>query len=590
MSPARTSRNGGPVRILAALRISLDDDASTSIERQHEKLKDWLHRNPWARLVHATEDRSVSGSIDLKDRPELGPWLAEDKRDEWDAIWISTQDRLGRDDLHFMAFVKDVMDWKKGVFVEDDPSFDLTTETGRLIAYAKATQAAGELRRIRQRALDSRDYLRRNGMWAGGNLPFGYKPIPIQVGDKIHYKLVQEPTYAKIFREVARRVLKGEPLRKIAADLNERSILTWRDYERTLPALPGTKKRQREPQGIQWHPSTLSRQFQKLSCVGQLEHTDKETGRVRVVELDNGDPVTFTAEPIFTDAERTEILDKIGERASKPQRTRSDVARLSGVGRCGTCGQRATVNRVTHKLKSGDKTYERYRCSSSTKAAQCSEPGYIEKAILDEFLDRVLLLHLGDREEVRVVKTKGEDHTAELEQYRSRLARIEREDEEGWYDDDRESYFKKRRNVVSRIKELEAKPVIPDRVEYVPTGRTFRQKWEGMTAEEQREYLIEHNVFVGFWRSGKDPKERAAYIWIGDLVKVAVAMGLPADELPPGGLHALNLTGEQQKSAYLAIAERPGSNIEAVYEHWVEARDRELEEMYAHLDPKEGEE
>lgn len=579
MSPARTSGDGAPVRILAALRISLDDDASTSIERQHEKLKSWLHRNPWARLVHATEDRSVSGSIDLKDRPELGPWLAEDKRDDWDAIWISTQDRLGRDDLHFMAFVKDVMDWKKGVFVEDDPSFDLTTETGRLIAYAKATQAAGELRKIRQRALDSRDYLRRNGMWAGGNLPFGYKPTPIQVGDKIHYKLVQEKAYAELLREVARRVLDGEPLRKIAADLNEREVLTWRDHERTLPALPGTKKRQREPQGIQWHPSTLSRQFQKLSCAGQLEYTDKETGTVRVAELDNGDPVMFTAEPIFTEAERTEILDKIGERASKPQRARSGVARLSGVGKCGTCGQRATVNRVTHKLKSGTKTYERYRCSSSTKASQCSEPGYIEKEQLEEFVNSALMLHLGDREEVKAVKTKGQDHTQELEQYRTRLVRIEKEDEEGWYDDDRESYFKKRRNILVRIKELESKPVIPDTVDYVPTGRTFRQKWEGMTTEEQREYLIEHNVMVGFWRSGVDPKERAAYIWFGDFIKAATAMGIPDDELPPYGFQVLNLTKEQERAALLRISQTQGAALERAYESAQAWRERQMERL-----------
>ncbi|MFJ4941514.1 recombinase family protein [Streptomyces albidoflavus] len=586
LSPAGTRRDdGGPLRILAALRISLDDDASTSIERQQEELKEWLHHNPWAQLVHATEDRSVSGAIDLKDRPGLGPWLREeDKQQQWDALWVSTQDRLGRDDLHFMAFVKDVMDWKKVIFVGDDPSFDLTTETGRLIAYAKATQAAGELRKIRERARKSRDYLRRHGMWAGGNLPFGYQPVAIQVGHKIHYKLVQETTYAKLFREIVRRVLEGEPLRKIAADLNERKILTWRDYEGTLPPLPGAKKKQREPKGIQWHPSAISRLFKKRSCVGQLEYTDKETGKVRVAELEDGDPVMFTDEPLITEAERTQVLAKIGERASKPHRARQDVSRGSGVSTCGNCGQGATINRVTHTLKSGPKTYERYRCSSSTKARQCSEPGYIEKSTLDEFVDRVLLLHLGDREEVKMVKTKGEDHTAELEGYRRRLTVIEREDEQGFYDDDRESYFKKRRNMVSRIKELETKPVIPDSVEYVPTGRTFRQKWEGMTTEEQREYLIEHNVLIGFWRSGRDPKERAAYIWIGDLAKVAAAMGVPGDELPPGGLHTLNMTSQQTDAALAAIVKHPGANAQTVYEHWEAERDRQIDEMYAHLD------
>lgn len=555
MKRTTTANDGRPLRVLAACRISNDDDSSSSIERQREKLKEWLYANPRCTLVHVTEDRSVSGAIDLKDRPELGPWLADDKRDEWDVVWVSTQDRLGRDDLHFMAFVKDLLDWQKGIYVYDDPSFDVSTETGRLIAYAKATQAAAELTRIRKRALDSRDYLRRKGLWAGGNLPFGYKPLSVVVDGKVHYKLTQEREYAKLLREVAQRIEDGESLANIARDLNNRKILTWQDYLRTLPGPEG-----REPKGakgVKWHPSTISRQFRKLSCVGQVEYLDKETGKTRVAELDNGDPVMFTDEPILTHAEREAVLAKIDERASKPQRARRSVARLSGIAKCGTCGQRMTINRVTHNLKDGPVTYERYRCASTTTAQQCDEPAYIEKDVLDEILDDFLLSELGDKEEVRTVKTKGEDYTAELEQYRSRYARLEKEDEQGWYDDDRESYLKKRRNILARIRELEAKPVIPATVTYEPTGRTFRQKWEGMTIEEQREYLIAHNVVIGAWRRGIVPKQRAAFVWLGDFVEAAHAMGMESSPATDRdwGFRRWNTTEEQEMAAQRLIKE-----------------------------------
>ncbi|MEV8477173.1 recombinase family protein [Streptomyces sp. NPDC051173] len=555
MKPITGPDGGRPLRILAALRISLDDDSSSSIERQREKLKEWLHVNPRCTLVHATEDRSVSGAVDLKDRPELGPWLAEDKRDQWDAVWVSTQDRLGRDDLHFMAFVKDLLDWQKGIYVHDDPSFDVSTETGRLIAYAKATQAAGELTRIRKRALDSRDYLRRNGLWAGGNLPFGYEPAPVAVGDKTHYTLVQQRDYAKLLREVVQRVEDGESLAQIARDFNEREILTWQDYLRTLPGREGRKPK--GPKGVQWHPSTISRVFKKVSCIGWVQYQDREMGKVRIAELDNGEPVMFTDEPILAASERTAVLAKIEERAAKPQRARRSVARLSGIAKCGNCGQRMTINRVTHKLKSGAVTYERYRCASTTRASQCSMPAYIEKDIIDEFLDDLLLWKLGDKEEVRVIKNAGEDHTVELEQYRTRLARVEKEDEQGWYDDDRESYLKKRRNLVARIKELESKPVIPATVIYEPTGRTFRQKWEGMTDEEQREYLLAHNVLIGVWRSGIVPKQRAAFVWLGDLVEAAHAMGLEydPDEDALWAFTRMNATEEQEAVAKKWIEE-----------------------------------
>ncbi|MFI0156565.1 recombinase family protein [Streptomyces lydicus] len=117
MRRSTTADDGRPLRVPAACRISNDDDSSSSLQRQREKLQEWLHDNPHCTLVHVTEDRSVSGAVDLKDRPELGPWLADGKRDEWDTVWVSTQDRLGRDDLHFMAFVKDLLDWRKDICV-----------------------------------------------------------------------------------------------------------------------------------------------------------------------------------------------------------------------------------------------------------------------------------------------------------------------------------------------------------------------------------------------------------------------------------------------------------------------------------------
>ncbi|WP_407555706.1 recombinase family protein [Streptomyces sp. Pv4-95] len=440
-----------------------------------------------ARSCTSPRTARYPGAVALKERPELGPWLADGKRDRWDAVWVSTQDRLGRDDLHFMAFVKDLLDWRKTILVHDDPSFDVTTETGRLIAYAKATQAAAELTRIRKRAVDSRDYLRRNG------------------------------------------------------------------YLRTLPGPEG-----REPKGakgVAWHPSVIGRQFRKLSCIGQVQYQDKEFGKLRTAEQDNGDPVMFTEEPILTREEREAVLVRIGERAGKPQRARRSVARLSGVARCGTCRQRMTMNRVTHQLKNGPVTYERYRCASTTTAKQCDEPAYIEKETLDALLDTFLSRELGSREEIRIVKHAGEDHTAELERYRARLDRLEKEDEQGWYDDHRDSYLKKRRNILEHIKDLQAKPVIAATVTREPTGRTLKQKWEGMTSEEQREHLIAHNVIIGAWRSGQVPKQRAAFIWWGDLSGAPGAMAVEPGPDVLGGLQRLNLTQEQDAKVQRWIKE-----------------------------------
>lgn len=214
-----------------------------------------------------------------------------------------------------------------------------------------------------------------------------------------------------------------------------------------------------------------------------------------------------------------------------------------------------TMNRVTHQLKNGPVTYERYRCASTTTAKQCDEPAYIEKETLDALLDTFLSQELGSREEIRIVKHAGEDHTAELERYRARLDRLEKEDEQGWYDDHRDSYLKKRRNILEHIKELQAKPVIAATVTREPTGRTLKQKWEGMTTEEQREHLIAHNVIIGAWRSGQAPKQRAAFIWWGDLSGAPGAMAVEPGPDVLGGLQRLNLTQEQDATVQRWIKE-----------------------------------
>ncbi|MFD8325105.1 hypothetical protein [Streptomyces lydicus] len=156
------------------------------------------------------------------------------------------------------------------------------------------------------------------------------------------------------------------------------------------------------------------------------------------------------------------------------------------------------------RILNGPVTYERYRCASTTTARQCAEPAYIERHLLDAFLDDFLLAELGDKEEVRTIRTEGEDHGAELERYRKRLARVEKEDEQGWYDDDRESYLKKRRNILARVKE-----------------------------------------------------QRAAFVWLGDFLEAARAMGVEPSSAADNswGFRQWNTTDEQGAAAHRLIKE-----------------------------------
>ncbi|MEU2833839.1 recombinase family protein [Streptomyces lavendulae] len=163
-------------RVLLTARISDDKDHSNSIQAQLEEQRAWAFATGHT-VADEVEDRTVSGSVDLPDRPKLGKHLTEVGRQEWDTLVVSTQDRLSRDDRHFNAFVGNVLDWGKGLIVLDDPSFDISTPMGRWIAQGKAVQAATELDKIKKRVTRSRRFLRKHGRWAGGTPPYGYQKV-----------------------------------------------------------------------------------------------------------------------------------------------------------------------------------------------------------------------------------------------------------------------------------------------------------------------------------------------------------------------------------------------------------------------------
>ncbi|MGW0144904.1 recombinase family protein [Streptomyces sp. NPDC003333] len=512
-------------KALLAARISVDTDESTSIPRQLEKLHTWA-QGLGHDVAGVVEDRSVSGSVDLPERPSMGPWLTEEGREKWDVLAVTTQDRLSRDDLHFMAFVKNVLDWGKTLVVLDDPSFDIATETGRLIAYAKATQAAAELRKIRQRVADARDYLRRNGLFAGGHTPFGY--IYADSPDGRHYVLVPEAKYAKLLKEISERVRAGVSTNQVARELNAKGVLTWRDY---LRELRGKDPRRRngtaltEPKGTNWSPQVVQRILKHPSCAGFLAYKGEP------YEDDQGNLVMATEYPILTNAEWQATVAAIKSRGVSDIRRTNQASLLTGVARCGECGARMFCHRLKKTLATGEvKTYRHYSCTARSKGMPCSAPARIPEDLLNDVFEEALLSRLGELPEVVKVTEPGEDHTAELDQVTARLLRLEKDYENGRYDEPEkeESYWRMHGNLTRKQKELKAKPVRPAVTRYVETGLTWAQKWGGMRTEQRRDYLTGRDVRVYVWKQAIPGLAHGVVVSLGDLKQLAHAAGLDA--------------------------------------------------------------
>lgn len=516
---------GETQRALLAARISIDTDESTSITRQLEKLHTWAE-GLGHEVAGVVEDRSVSGAVDLPERPSMGPWLTEEGREKWDVLAVATQDRLSRDDLHFMAFVKNVLDWGKTLVVLDDPSFDISTETGRLIAYAKATQAAGELRKIRQRVADARDYLRRNGLFAGGLTPFGY--VYGDSEDGKHYVLVPEARYAKLLQEISERVRAGVSTNQIARELNAEGVLTWRDYLRELRGKDPRRRNGKaltEPKGTNWSPQVVQHILKHPACAGFLAYKGEP------YEDDQGNPVMATEYPILTNSEWQATVAAIKSRGISDIRRTNQASLLTGVARCGECGSRMFCHRLKKTLATGEvKTYRHYSCTARSKGMPCAAPARIPEGLLNEVFEEALLSRLGELPEVMKVTEPGEDHTAELEQVTARLLRLEKDCENGRYDEPEkeESYWRMHGNLTRKQKDLKAKPVRPAVTRFVPTGLTWAQKWGGMRTEQRRDYLTGRGVQVHVWKQAIPNVAHGAVISLGDLKQLAQAAGLDA--------------------------------------------------------------
>ncbi|MFG2560214.1 recombinase family protein [Streptomyces sp. NPDC048496] len=73
--------------------------SSSALERQGLELSEAIVKGSHT-VAGWVEDATVSGAVNLDQRPSLGKWLRAPLVHEWDALMVTTQDRISRDDMH----------------------------------------------------------------------------------------------------------------------------------------------------------------------------------------------------------------------------------------------------------------------------------------------------------------------------------------------------------------------------------------------------------------------------------------------------------------------------------------------------------
>jgi site-specific DNA recombinase len=488
------------MRVLAVKRISRDTESSSALERQGLELSEAIVRGSHT-VAGWVEDVTVSGAVDLDQRPSLGKWLRVPLVHEWDALMVTTQDRISRDDMHWWSFIHWVLSNEKNILVLDDPSFDVSTPNGRMIAGIKAAQAANYRNSVKEKKLNQTKHYRDENLWGGGTWPFGYRAAVFGHNGTSRWRLEIDPVTGPLVQEAYDRIVnKNESLGAIAKDWNARGILTALDHMRSVNAQEGRIGVKTNVKGTKWATSTMTAVLTKKSIMGYAMHRGEPIIR-------HGLPVVW-ADPLLTEDEwekLQEVMDKRARGKGGPKRT---ATHLAGVAFC-RCGEPLYSNTSRRKLRDGTvREYSYYLCRSWGRkdGTRCEWVTSWQKSLIEELLAERLLAEAGELEITTRTFVPGVEKSREIKQITEaldnltgNLAILKPGSAAAL------AVIRTMQEHESALETLKAMPVIPARWIEEGTGVTYRQQWERADWAARGELLRKAGIFILMGGTSKEP-------------------------------------------------------------------------------------
>jgi site-specific DNA recombinase len=358
-------------------RISSDREGDgLGVNRQLEDCKQLAELRGW-RVAETYVDDDVS-AYSGKPRAEYARMLDDLRTGTINGVLVYHLDRLHRQPKELEEFFEVCKDAGVNDLATVTGRIDLADPDGqfqaRILGAVAKKESDDKSRRIRRK----HEELAVNGkVSGGGSRPYGYEVD----------KLTLRPAEAAVIKDCARRLLAVQPVRTIAADLNERGI----------PAAGGG----------QWSPQSLTRLLASAWISGQREH--------------KGEIVATAEWPAIITVEETATIRAL---LSDPARQTNRAARrylLHGLLTCSHCGERLVA-----RPRSGGK--RRYACAKGPGFSGCGKT-YINADDVERFVKEAVLHRLDspqlqkavERRQRRVPETdrwlqEAEQATAQLDE------------------------------------------------------------------------------------------------------------------------------------------------------------------------------
>jgi site-specific DNA recombinase len=485
--------NGDPERWLVAARLSYmakkdrerGDEVINGIQTQDQRAAEWAQVEGHE-IVAVTRDRNVSGAVPPWERPELGPWLTEPaKMILYDGIVAYDVSRLSREYYDLGWLRKWAESNHKRLYVIKDRLRWPDDRDGMLWGVA-AERAYQERQDIIERITRQLGALTAAGKLVG-RPPFGFTTE----GDRYDRRLVPTEAGRKYVPLIYRKAVEGWSLQKITGWLRAEGV---------------------EPVSGTWWPRSVAGLiknpvYKGHRCTRDLVPPDEVEERDgKIIRYRYGDSWIETPRWEYgATIHRCEALvdAAMWQRANEALSTRprcgphSDPENRAMLAEALYCAECEDSPMYRHRALSRGRAYFYYRCfGRGSQRTSCGN--MLPVARVDEAVD-LMMIEDFDMPVMQEIVRRGNEAALE-----NRLAEIRFEIKQlGSRDLPDEQYDAELARLRAERDRVAATELIPDSVEKVPTGDTYRELWERTPIHERGPWLANHKFRVTASRDNK---------------------------------------------------------------------------------------
>lgn len=365
------------------LRLSLDFEGATSIDRQEVDCRRWCAAHDLiVREVHV--DRGVSGYSAGAHRSGFDAALAAVSCGEVATLVVWKLDRLSRRGVGQVGALLDDFERAGARLVSVQDQLDTAQPQARMIIALLSEFARAESETMGMRIKSAKEAQRASGQWLSGKPPFGYAIAPDR-------RLVPVEPAAGVMREVFGLINAGLSLGEICRRLNARGLRNSRGTRWTTPVLSDAI---RTPAYAGLTPVRHVTAEGRHASGKPAVYRDRDTGMEVSCLAQGARPIVSRSQQLAAFAALELRMRRYGRGMRPVPVNRSHALLVRGLGRCAGCDR----SLVTHGG---------YKCRRYNSAGEsvCARPVNATIGVVDRHVTEawhaLLGRHTSDSEALR---------------------------------------------------------------------------------------------------------------------------------------------------------------------------------------------